>query len=382
MIITIDKHKCCGCGACEQRCPKHCITMQEDTEGFRYPLVDTALCIECGLCDKTCPMLHLGEPKLPIKVYAAKNINELNRLESSSGGIFIALASETIRKGGVVFGARFNEHFEVEHSYAETLEALLPLMRSKYMQSRIGNAYKHAKQILEDGRKVLFVGTGCQIAGLHRFLGKQYDNLLSIDIVCHGVPSKLVWERYLKDQSVDQINGINFRLKQTGGYTWSAYGLEILTPQASLTTEAMKTSFFRAYLLDLSMRPSCYACSAKDGRCSSDITLGDFWNIRNVNPEIDDDKGVSAVFAHTERGIKALEECKEHILSIESSFENATLLNSPYFRSKPLPPERIRFMHAIIELHKSIDDAIKYAFYVPLWRRVLSKIKKIILPHK
>lgn len=379
MINIIDKLKCCGCEACAQRCPKQCITIIEDSEGFCYPHVDTSKCTECGACEKTCPMLHPCESKRPIKVYAAKHTNELYRLDSSSGGIFAALATETIRKGGVVFGARFNERFEVEHASVETLDELPPLMRSKYMQSRIGDAYKHAKQILEKGRKVLFVGTSCQIAGLHRFLGKQYDNLLAVDIVCHGVPSKSVWNSYLKEQHVDQVKDINFRLKQKGGYTWSSYGLEIKTHKSSLTSEAMKTSFFRAYLLDLSMRPSCYACSAKDGRSSSDITLGDFWNIQNTHPEFDDDKGVSAVFLHTEKGIKALDGCKKQITTIETSYEQATLLNSTYFRSKPLPPERSRFMYAITELRYSIDDAIKYAIFLPFWRRILLKLKKIKL---
>lgn len=139
MIRIIDKSKCCGCNACVQRCPKQCISMREDEEGFLYPYVDIPSCVDCGICEKVCPVLNLEEPRKPLQVFAAKNKNEDQRLRSSSGGIFILLAEQTICEGGVVFGARFDKNWEVEHCYAETLEELEPLMRSKYVQSRIGN---------------------------------------------------------------------------------------------------------------------------------------------------------------------------------------------------------------------------------------------------
>ena len=249
MIRIIDKSKCCGCNACVQRCPKQCISMREDEEGFLYPYVDIPSCVDCGICEKVCPVLNLEEPRKPLQVFAAKNKNEDQRLRSSSGGIFILLAEQTICEGGVVFGARFDKNWEVEHCYAETLEELEPLMRSKYVQSRIGNTYKEAERFLKGGRKVLFVGTSCQIAGLHRFLKRDYDNLLTVDFICHGVPSPGVWRKYLGEiencipsrsevagkntvlsfslKSMPVITGIDFREKQLGGYCWKKYGFVV-----------------------------------------------------------------------------------------------------------------------------------------------------------
>lgn len=172
MIDIVDKANCCGCNACVQRCPKQCITMHEDEEGFLYPLVDQSRCIDCGLCDKVCPVLNQSVPKQALQVFAAKNNNEEQRLRSSSGGLFILLAEYVIKQGGVVFGARFDQNWEVEHVYAETLADLEPLMRSKYVQSRIGYTYKEAEQFLKQGRQVLFVGTSCQIAGLKSFYAR------------------------------------------------------------------------------------------------------------------------------------------------------------------------------------------------------------------
>lgn len=193
MIDILDKQKCCGCSACMQRCPKQCIAMQEDSEGFCYPIVDRNACIACGLCEKVCPMLNPYKARKPLEVHAAINRDEQIRRESSSGGIFTLLAEQTIRKGGVVFGARFDGNWEVRHDWCENIEGLGQFRGSKYVQSRIGACYRQAEIFLKSGRSVLFSGTSCQIAGLHRFLGKSYDNLLSVDVICHGVPSPLVW---------------------------------------------------------------------------------------------------------------------------------------------------------------------------------------------
>lgn len=189
MIHIEDKSRCCGCAACMQRCPKLCITMSEDEEGFLYPKVDVSLCIDCGLCEKTCPVINQDEPHEPFAVYAAKNKDEKTRRESSSGGIFTMLAEQTIKSGGVVFGAKFNEQWEVEHGGVETIDDLAALRGSKYLQSRIGETYQEAERFLKEGREVLFSGTPCQIAGLKKYLRKDYPALLTVDVICHGAPS-------------------------------------------------------------------------------------------------------------------------------------------------------------------------------------------------
>jgi coenzyme F420-reducing hydrogenase beta subunit len=216
MITITDKAKCVGCNACEQCCSSQSITMQEDIEGFLYPYVNTETCTNCRLCEKVCPVINQKDQSKPLICYAAKNKDEEIRLESSSGGVFTLLAEKVIREGGVVFGARFNESWEVVHDYAETIERLSVFRGSKYVQSRIGKTYIHVKQFLKKGRFVLFSGTPCQIAGLRLFLGREYDNLLTVDVVCHGVPSPKIWNMYL-NQIID--NQMLDNAKKWGGGT-------------------------------------------------------------------------------------------------------------------------------------------------------------------
>lgn len=199
MIKLTDKKDCCGCAACVQRCPKHCISMKEDEEGFLYPFIDETVCINCGLCEKTCPIISRPEKLPTMEVLAVKNRNEAERMASSSGGVFIALAKKVIEQGGVVFGAVFDENWEVKHTYSETLDGVKPMMGSKYVQSRIGESFCQAERFLKEGRKVLFTGSPCQITALHNYLHKDYPNLLAVDFLCHGVPSPGVWRRYIDE---------------------------------------------------------------------------------------------------------------------------------------------------------------------------------------
>ena len=186
MIQIIDKHFCCGCEGCVQICPKQCISFNEDEKGFRYPLVDKDICINCGLCDKVCPFLNLTNTRNPIKVIAAINPDEELRMKSSSGGIFTILAEHTIKAGGVVFGACFDDKWEVKHDFVDTVDGISTFRGAKYVQSKICRAFIKVKTFLDKDRKVLFSGTGCQIAGLRKFLRKEYDNLLTVEIACHG----------------------------------------------------------------------------------------------------------------------------------------------------------------------------------------------------
>ena len=183
MICLQDKKDCCGCSACVQRCPKQCIKMEEDNEGFLYPLVDKNKCIDCGLCEKVCPVINQSEERWPLNVYAAKNHDDVIRQTSSSGGVFTLLAYNTIDKGGVVFGASFNKYWEVAHSYAETREGISAFRGSKYVQSIIGDTFKQAEGFLKQGREVLFSGTPCQVAALRIFLRKEYNNLITVDFI-------------------------------------------------------------------------------------------------------------------------------------------------------------------------------------------------------
>lgn len=328
MIVLKEKKDCCGCSACAQRCPKQCITMQSDNEGFLYPHIDTEKCIDCGLCEKVCPVINRNEPTEPIAAYAAINKNEEIRLASSSGGIFTLLAEAVINEGGVVFGVKFNESWQAVFDYTETLEGIAPFRGSKYVQAVVGNAYKYAESFLKYGRKVLFTGTPCQIAGLKKYLRKDYDNLLAVDVICHGAPSPLVWKEYVDElirtksfsnekNAVPSLNddsrliSFQFREKTKG---WKKYHIQAAFSVCRSGKEIddiiyiqelhSNNKFMQGFLRNIYLRPSCYSCPAKNGTSNSDITIGDFWGIDKHMPEMDDDKGTSAVLVKTKKGIE------------------------------------------------------------------------------
>lgn len=319
MIEIVDKSKCCGCEACRSICPKKCISMQADKEGFLYPKVDLSQCVDCKLCEKVCPVLNPKYSKKEPLVYAGIN-NDINiRLQSSSGGIFTLIAEQIILKKGVVFGACFDEQWNVVHDYTETKEGLARFRGSKYVQSYIGNSFLQAKRFLDEGRFVLFSGTPCQIAGLRNFLRKPYQNLLTVDLVCHGVPSQKVWKKYLyelvseayniKKRSLsfsfaDKINSISFRSKENG---WKKYNVKIEYKNGKKDViPAERNIYMNAFLSDLSLRPSCYDCPAKLHKVQSDITLADFWGVDRLHPEIDDDKGCGLILVNKEHAFALL----------------------------------------------------------------------------
>ena len=324
----LEQEKCCGCTACLSICPLKCISMVEDEQGFLRPQVDNQKCIDCGQCEKVCPALHLFEERMPIKVWAAKNNDEAVRMSSSSGGIFMALADWTIQRGGVVFGARFDENWEVMHDYAETPEAVEAFKGSKYLQSRMGDCYVRAKEFLNAGRWVLFTGVQCQIAGLKKYLGKDYEKLIAVDVICHGVPSPLVWRNYVHHIHQQLTNGkgtiesISFRDKSRG---WKRFGLAFRFKQPieskgkpdslSIHCETISTHnnlfkdlYLRGFLALIYLRPSCYCCPSKRGRSQSDITIGDYWGLPKELLDWDDDIGISLILVLSSKGANILEE--------------------------------------------------------------------------
>lgn len=352
MIQIIDKHKCCGCSACVQACPKHCISYSEDAEGFCYPKVDASLCIDCHLCEKVCPFINTVDQDTPIAVYAATNPEEKIRIDSSSGGIFTMLAERIIKTNGVVFGATYDDKWEVHHSYTNSIDSVGLFRGSKYVQSRIEHCYIETRKFLLTGKTVLFSGTPCQIAGLINFLGKKYSNLITVDVVCHGVPSPLIWREYLnnilkvKNISYCDITNISFRDKRNG---WERYGFSL-----SYKTEHGIKSFYEyrknniylnGYLSDVFLRPSCYTCPVKNGKSQSDITLADFWGVKETYPLSYSEKGVSSIIVHTEKG-------KSLLKSINVSKQNADLnifiqKNPAYKTSKREPSNRKRFWKSL-----------------------------------
>lgn len=280
--------------------------MISDEEGFWYPQVDKDNCIKCGLCEKVCPILHKwqSDENRTTTAMAAINLNEDIRLNSSSGGIFTLIAEEIINHGGVVFGAAFAQDFKsVHHICVDNISELEKLRGSKYVQSKIGNTYKQAKDYLDKGRTVLFTGTPCQIGGLYSYLSKPYDNLFTQDIICHGVPSPTVWEKYVDERekrAMSNTKRIVFRNKK---YGWKNYSVSFdFSNNTEYIVKHHKDSFMKIFLYNVCLRPSCYACSFKRIKRQADITLGDFWGVQQVKNSMDDDKGTSIVLVHSDKG--------------------------------------------------------------------------------
>lgn len=382
MIKITDKQKCCGCSACAQRCPKGCISMQQDGEGFFYPKVDTSVCIDCHLCERVCPVNNQSVERKPLGTFAAKSLIDDVRIQSSSGGLFTLLAEHTIEQGGIVFGVRWDEEWNVRHDYTETEEELVKFRSSKYLQSIIGDSYLKAEKFLKEGREVMFTGTPCQIAGLKHFLRKEYDNLLTVEVICHSVPSADVWQQYLSEklQSLkwdkSDIRHISFRDKRTG---WKGYSFTIENKKSEVYTElGSKNSFMRGFLADLYTRPSCHACPAKQLRSGSDITLGDFWGIESLMPKIDDNRGVSAVLANTEKGCKALNDLPMQIYPL--SYEELIKRNSALIRSVTGPKNRAEFFKGN---RRTFEEKIKILIKNKYtWRIVLRVIARSLLSEK
>jgi len=393
MIQLAKKEQCTGCSACYSICPVHCISMREDSEGFLYPAIDEGKCSKCGECEKICPVICRGNERKPLHVYAAKNPNEEIRRQSSSGGIFTLIAEAIIQKGGVVFGARFNEKWEVTHDYTETIEGLAAFRGSKYVQSNIGDTYAAAEKFLKAGKEVLFSGTPCQIAGLKAFLQKDYDNLLTVDLVCHGVPSPLVWKRYLdefigeivppptpKNNIVniafrDKVNGWNtltfviYLIMETKDitnikfcdkrYGWNKRTLvlessmpDAKTKKVSFIETADKNPYMKGFLQNLYLRPSCYECPCRSFKSGSDITIADYWGIQNYYPEFDDNKGVSLVMVNSEKGKRIYELL--HKTDQETSYNEALAGNFNIEKSVRLPVKRALFFEKMADTESII----------------------------
>ena len=295
---------CSGCAACANGCPKAAITMAADEKGFLRPAIAQDLCVNCGLCKKLCPQNERIAPEREGKIYAALAVNDELRAKSSSGGIFSLLAEKTLREGGAVFGAAMDKNLHVRHIMAETPETLELLRGSKYVQSEMGDSYRLAKEQLERGRKVLFSGTPCQIDALKHFLGKDYENLLAVDILCHGVPSPAVLRKFI--ESREQATGkkvvaINFRDKDPG---WSAFSTTLFFEDG---TKEIDNSYYYFFVWDYCTRESCAHCLYSSTKRVGDITLGDFWGYKESAPEHieDDDLGISLVSVNTEKGLAA-----------------------------------------------------------------------------
>ena len=365
MIKFLSSERCTGCEACANVCPQKCISFQTDSEGFFYPEINVAKCRNCHLCEKICPVLRPPSTFRRQGVYAAKNPDEKIRMESSSGGVFSMLCEAVLAENGIVFGAAWTQDWNLSHVAVESLEQLKRFRGSKYVQSRIGNSYRQVKSYLEDGRKVLFSGTACQIAGLRNFLQRDYVNLLTVDVVCHGVPSPGVWKRYLNALTGNRtVTGIEFRNKK---YGWSKFSLKIECVGWTYQQTLCDDLFMKGFLRNLYLRPSCGTCPFKGPFGISDLSLADYWGIGRFHPDFNDNRGVSLVLTNTEKGADLLN--RLNLTMITTPYSEALAGNSALERSHRFSSNRSAFFKSFEK--DPVDLLAQIAKYtkISLWKK-------------
>lgn len=383
-ILFRDKKDCCGCGACMNICAHHAISMQEDQYGFLYPHIDPEVCVNCGLCKMVCNYQNHDVEHIPLQTYAAigKDI-QLTR-KSTSGGIFASIAKEFLEEGGYVCGASFDDDYNVKHIIISKTNDLDKLQGSKYLQSSIGDSYCEVKKLLIKGEKVLFSGTPCQVDGLYGFLRKSYDNLTTIDIVCHGVPNSRMFHdylNYLEKKNNGTISSFVFRDKELG---WGCHGKVVFdTPSGKIEKKQWEssTSYIHYFRGGWIYRENCYHCKYACEHRPADITLGDFWGIEKAHPEYlgkggwNEEDGLSLVVANTDRGVDWIKKSQGAVEYRPSTFDKASARNGNLKHPTPMPSSR----SFILDTYRNGGwDAIECEFKKLGWRRYTTQIKKLL----
>lgn len=367
--------------ACYDICPKSAISMVEDSEGFLYPTINKDKCVNCGLCEKVCPTQNKQNSQSLMKAFAAYNTDEEIRLQSSSGGLFTLFAESILGNNGVVYGAAFDDNFEVEHIRITNVENLNLLRGSKYVQSKLDGIFKLCKNDLERNKQVLFTGTPCQVAALKSYLKKDYVNLFCMDIICHGVPSRMVWRQYLEYRvnfAKSKIAQIAFRLKNEG---WKQYAVKFTFANSTAYCQKFQDDIFmNGFLKDLYLRPSCYNCQFKTKERVSDITVADFWGIDKIHPEWDDDKGMTLLIVHSQAGKKVLEKVKTYLFLECVNIDEAIKFNPSMVKSVAMNKNRELFFKGIdsqcnIEkfINSYVDNCYSVRKRISIWLRTFIK---------
>ena len=363
--MGLPLESCTGCYACVNICSQNCITMNDRGQGFLMPQIDYRRCINCRQCEKHCPIINMPEIKKSTMSYGIKNRNDNERLKSTSGAVFSLLADYILEKKGIVFGAAYTSDFLVCHIAITEKKDISLLQGAKYSQSIIGTCFSEIKAQLRSGRQVLFSGTPCQCVGLKAFLGREYDNLTTADIVCHGVPSPKVWQAYIDYRSKKENNGnrpikINMRSKVSG---WSRYGYSTEFDYGNGKISYIQNNqdlFMRAFGGNICLRNSCSDCKVKGVERCTDFTLGDYWGIWNQHPEFDDNKGTSVVLVHSNKGRDILKRLSDKIDCLEVDIEDAYKENESLINSSPANPNRDEFLSRVTA--ESFEDLVRKYF--------------------
>lgn len=369
------KKNCNGCGVCALVCPKKCIKMIEDSEGFLYPEINEEECIHCNKCSKLCSNFN-DKNIVDEKAYISINKSEKELNHSSSGGIFFVIAKYVIKNNGVVFGVTYNDKLEVVHECSDTIEGCKKFCGSKYVRSDLQNSYIEAKEFLDNGRMVLFTGTACQLSGLKKFLNKNYENLILCEILCHANPSPKVFKLYIKNIEKNRnkhVKTICFRSKENG---WKNQ-----TPIIKYTdgTKEEENSYFRAFVSEMINRPSCYNCKFATPRRITDFTIADFWGIEKVNNSIDTKNGVSLFTVNSIKGKKILQLIKNEMILEEVDYNLACSFN--HYHNVKEHKNRDKFFSelscGIINENNIIKYLNKYT-KIKLHKRILRKLRSIM----
>ena len=340
-IELLSLNQCVGCRSCEQSCPKSCISMREDKEGFIFPHVNEN-CINCGLCVKNCPILTPYQNKtFSIERYAIISKNKAILNNSSSGGAFGGIAYFVLKNKGVVFGAAYDKDLKVKQTPVIDKSELSKIQGSKYVTCNTENSFSQVKQFLESGKTVLYGGNPCQIAGLRAFLGKEYDNLYTMDLICHGVPSEKLFQRYLEwvgKKTHGKVIYYGFRDKDIAG--WSCGGKTLIkTKTKTKVIEGICDPYYAAFLRCETYRESCYTCPfAKSNNRIGDITMGDFWGTDKDYPSIPSKNGISFCTINTEQGKRLFESVKDFFDVYEVPADETLKVNIAY-NQQSLRPE-------------------------------------------
>ena len=343
MIDKVSVQECAICGACINACPVDAISLDKVHLDFRYPQINEDICIHCNRCEKACPILgNKGKPDEGYPVdFAAKSENDPMRMRSSSGGVFYELADQMLRDGGYVCGAVFDEEFHVKHILSNAKEDMLRMMGSKYAQSDVGYCYREVKDVLEKGCKVLFSGCPCQVAGLRTFLGKEYPNLVLVELICHGIPSDHMLQTYIGMQERKygaRLTRMEFRNKKKGWHN-SSVRMEFGHHRTYSKPEAAD-AYMNGFLGSVTLKPTCYQCHFRNFTAGSDIILGDFWGAE-VELPVDDNKGISAILVNSGKGMDVLDRC--NLTLTPANVETVIKYNRNLLCSAAPSPQRSSF---------------------------------------
>lgn len=391
MVLFEENKDCCACGACMNICPRQAISMKEDAAGFIYPVIEEEKCIKCGLCKKACSFRKENNVSMKesIKVYAAAATEDEVLKAAASGGIFSVLAKNVLLNNGIVYGAvliRENEQFVVKHIGIDDIADLWMLQGSKYVHSELGFTYQEVKEKLLNDKIVLFSGTPCQIAGLRSFLGKEYEKLVTVDVICHGVPNKRFFNSYinvLERKLKGNIYTYIFRDKTLGqGMHTKVEYCDKKGNGKVFITDGYLTSYFFLFLKSYIYRENCYTCPYAQEKRLSDITIGDFWGIYNVHSteveksKMSDDKGISCVLVNTDKGKKVIEAVSKDLYMFESTFDKASAYNGQLKCPSPRSQERDK----VIEIFEKDGFEAVDKYYKNKFRkeRMYYKIKSMI----